>query len=380
MNRTINLDAIKSYKFNHRDESLLYYRLQIKYWDNILKVIPRWVAPNLITLIGFIAMTISCTLVLLVDSKLQGKSRWLSGVSGCLMWFYSTMDCIDGMQARRVGAGSPLGQLFDHGVDSLVCSMIVLCLCSGMGVRSKKVLGLMLLSIQSVFYWITSKEYYLKEFYIGLIGPTEAILLGCILLWSIFAIGKEKTVLFSSKNNSYLVLGMSVSTLLIWLFATLYHIGLILYYTSQIKTHGRPISGVQTNSMFTTVIDLLLPHLFFICVQVISILTFLFCTFPSNLVFYLYIGVISFSFSLFSIFTILSHQTSSKYIDYPMIIPFISVLYSGALASSMAIKNRNTMFYLLFAISATVYLYTILGLITRLLSILDINMFSIKKK
>lgn len=29
------------------------------------------------------------------------------------------MDALDGKQARRTGSSSPLGQLFDHGVDAL---------------------------------------------------------------------------------------------------------------------------------------------------------------------------------------------------------------------------------------------------------------------
>ena len=33
---------------------------------------------------------------------------------------YQTLDAIDGKQARRTGAASPLGQLFDHGCDAVV--------------------------------------------------------------------------------------------------------------------------------------------------------------------------------------------------------------------------------------------------------------------
>ena len=35
------------------------------------------------------------------------------------LFFYQTMDALDGKQARRTGASSPLGQLFDHGCDAL---------------------------------------------------------------------------------------------------------------------------------------------------------------------------------------------------------------------------------------------------------------------
>jgi ethanolaminephosphotransferase len=37
--------------------------------------------------------------------------------NGLAVAIYYTMDCMDGKQARRTGTSSPLGQLFDHGVD-----------------------------------------------------------------------------------------------------------------------------------------------------------------------------------------------------------------------------------------------------------------------
>ena len=35
------------------------------------------------------------------------------------IFIYQTLDAIDGKQARRTGSSSPLGELFDHGCDSL---------------------------------------------------------------------------------------------------------------------------------------------------------------------------------------------------------------------------------------------------------------------
>lgn len=35
------------------------------------------------------------------------------------LFFYQTLDAIDGKQARRTGSSSPLGELFDHGCDSM---------------------------------------------------------------------------------------------------------------------------------------------------------------------------------------------------------------------------------------------------------------------
>ncbi len=41
-----------------------------------------------------------------------------------VLFIYQTMDAIDGKQARRTGNSSPLGQLFDHGCDCFIMSLI----------------------------------------------------------------------------------------------------------------------------------------------------------------------------------------------------------------------------------------------------------------
>ena len=50
------------------------------------------------------------------------------------VWFYSafahfmahTLDGIDGKQARRTGSSSPLGEMFDHGLDSWSTSLFLI--------------------------------------------------------------------------------------------------------------------------------------------------------------------------------------------------------------------------------------------------------------
>jgi ethanolaminephosphotransferase len=40
-------------------------------------------------------------------------------MQGVFLFFYRVLDECDGKQARRIGASSPLGCLFDHGVDAI---------------------------------------------------------------------------------------------------------------------------------------------------------------------------------------------------------------------------------------------------------------------
>lgn len=40
-------------------------------------------------------------------------------LTGFGLFLYQTLDAIDGKQARRTGSSTPLGELFDHGCDSV---------------------------------------------------------------------------------------------------------------------------------------------------------------------------------------------------------------------------------------------------------------------
>ena len=41
------------------------------------------------------------------------------------LFLYQSLDAIDGKQARRTGTSSPLGELFDHGCDSLSTGLLL---------------------------------------------------------------------------------------------------------------------------------------------------------------------------------------------------------------------------------------------------------------
>jgi phosphatidylglycerophosphate synthase len=73
-------------------------------------------APNLVTLVGFFALVLCYGWTASYCPTVDGEiPPWLYLVNiACLFW-YQTLDAIDGKQARRTGSSSPLGELFDHG-------------------------------------------------------------------------------------------------------------------------------------------------------------------------------------------------------------------------------------------------------------------------
>lgn len=88
-------------------------------WDSLVQLLPRWMAPNCVTLLGFAPMLLSYGFMCASCPDLrQPVPPWLFVFFAVASLFYFVMDQLDGKQARRTGSSSPLGHMFDHGVDT----------------------------------------------------------------------------------------------------------------------------------------------------------------------------------------------------------------------------------------------------------------------
>ncbi len=123
------------------------------WWDPCAKLLPTWLAPNLVTLIGSIGQLIG---FLVLTFECPTFSEKPSALACCIFafatFFYQTMDAIDGKQARKTKTSSPLGQLFDHGCDCLCSAFLLLGVaCIGQFGSGWKT-AVVLLSIQVKFF------------------------------------------------------------------------------------------------------------------------------------------------------------------------------------------------------------------------------------
>jgi len=127
-------------------------------WEPLTNLLPLWVAPNAITTFGgFWSMTVYILSTHYLDT---GKiPNWLYIYNGICMIVYYTLDCMDGKQARRTKTSSPVGQLFDHGIDCLcTLSHLKLFQCIS-GVQPWEFLFLQC-SLQFTFWQAQWEEYY----------------------------------------------------------------------------------------------------------------------------------------------------------------------------------------------------------------------------
>nr|XP_029723909.1 cholinephosphotransferase 1 isoform X1 [Aedes albopictus] len=123
------LKKLGDHKYSCSNVSLLDPFLQ-PWWCWLVSKVPLWLAPNLITIVGLI-INIVTTLILIYFSP-NGREeppRWASALCALGLFIYQSLDAIDGKQARRTNSSTPLGELFDHGCDSISTVFVALSAC-----------------------------------------------------------------------------------------------------------------------------------------------------------------------------------------------------------------------------------------------------------
>ncbi|XP_049957486.1 choline/ethanolaminephosphotransferase 1 isoform X1 [Schistocerca serialis cubense] len=123
------LKRLSEHKYSCSSASLLDPLLQ-PWWNWLVSKLPIWLAPNLITVSGLI-VNILTTLILIyysADAKTEAP-RWACFICALGLFVYQSLDAIDGKQARRTNTSSPLGELFDHGCDSISTVFVALSAC-----------------------------------------------------------------------------------------------------------------------------------------------------------------------------------------------------------------------------------------------------------
>lgn len=111
---------LQRHKYSGSDEGILYKWFYNPVATKLVSYLPDWVAPNTLTLIGFIHTIVPLvTLFTIADFDLLGEvPRWFFFFQAWCYFAYRMLDEMDGKQARRTQNSSPLGLIFDHGCDA----------------------------------------------------------------------------------------------------------------------------------------------------------------------------------------------------------------------------------------------------------------------
>ena len=87
--------------------------------EPVVKVIPAWISPNMITMVN------ACVIVLMfalctISPRLAPLDRLLALFGAAVAMFSSMiLDSVDGMHARRTNQTSKLGEFLDHWLDTV---------------------------------------------------------------------------------------------------------------------------------------------------------------------------------------------------------------------------------------------------------------------
>ncbi|XP_073949010.1 ethanolaminephosphotransferase 1-like [Choristoneura fumiferana] len=137
------LEGFDKYKYNSIDTSILSNYVMHPFWNWCVQFCPVWVAPNLLTFTGFLLTVLNFLLFSYYDYGFHALTEdnvtkdsipnWVWAVTAVNLFVAYTLDGIDGKQARRTGTSGPLGELFDHGLDSYSAVFIPTCLYSIFG-------------------------------------------------------------------------------------------------------------------------------------------------------------------------------------------------------------------------------------------------------
>ena len=127
------LEGFDRYKYNCRDTSPLSNYVMHPFWNKAVLLCPSWVAPNLLTLVGFICCVLHYLIPAIYDYDFTASVKdsdhpipnWVWLLVGILLFASHTLDGIDGKQARRTGTSSPLGKLLGHNIRKILSGLVI---------------------------------------------------------------------------------------------------------------------------------------------------------------------------------------------------------------------------------------------------------------
>ncbi|XP_011312612.1 choline/ethanolaminephosphotransferase 1 isoform X2 [Fopius arisanus] len=242
------LKRLSEHKYSCTNASLLDAYLQ-PWWEWLVSKVPLWLAPNLITVVGLI-INIATTLILVYyspDAKAEAP-RWACFLCALGLFIYQSLDSIDGKQARRTGTSSPLGELFDHGCDSVSTVFVALSACIAVQLGYYPTwMFFQCFCAMTLFYCAHWQSYVSGSLKFGKIDVTEAqfTIMGIHLISAIFGpeVWRTEMPYINGLQFKYLIGGMTAVCAL----TSLYSMFSVIF-TGGVGKNGSTVAGTSVLS------------------------------------------------------------------------------------------------------------------------------------
>lgn len=174
------IEHMRTFQYDGSDPSYLYKYFHSPLANFLVKyVVPSWVAPNVLTLTGFL-FTLSAHAIFFYYSGGEMSSdyypRWAHLYAAVSIFLYSVFDNLDGKQARKTNSSSILGATFDHGVDAINAGIIGITIISGISMQNVKGYYAMAVVVLMPLFTAAWEEYHMKGMFMPIInGPNEGL-------------------------------------------------------------------------------------------------------------------------------------------------------------------------------------------------------------
>ena len=114
-----DLENMKNHKYSSTGYSSLDNKMN-PFWTKCASFLPYRYSPNMVTLTGFLCQLSSILLISLYDLTFSERlPTYVYFFCAFMLFMAQTLDAIDGKHARNTHRQSSLGQLMDHGCDSM---------------------------------------------------------------------------------------------------------------------------------------------------------------------------------------------------------------------------------------------------------------------
>ena len=197
--------GIKQYKYSSTNSSIYYKYVSGPLAAWLVDLLPRWVAPNVLTLMGFANVLIAYALVwFYCPTFTEQAPSWVWIAVALLLFGYRTLDNMDGKQARKIGCGSPLGLSLDHGCDAVTSALIPAIGCAFLQLGQSFWTITCIVTAPIGAFLLTWEEFYTGTFNLGLVNGVDE---GGLFTDSMFMLGglagTDKVAEFTSKQVGY---------------------------------------------------------------------------------------------------------------------------------------------------------------------------------
>lgn len=168
---------MKEYVYRVRDNSILLPAFKKSVILPLSAWVPRWVPANIITIVS--NLCIYATFI--VSSALEHRPLLRFTCLALLVFIYLTGDHMDGLQAKRTGTSSPLGEFVDHYLDAYNNVIYLLVMFSVFGISNPYIVSFTLFVSYSAHASVFYEQFRTGWLVFEKIGPFEAFSLLIIL-------------------------------------------------------------------------------------------------------------------------------------------------------------------------------------------------------